>query len=410
MKTAVIRWVDRAIGRPICLALTLHRRFCCIFRKEIADYTKPSRILFIKLVEQGSTVLAYPALKKAASMVGRERLYFLVFKENRHILDILDVLPPENIIEIDSKGFLNFIFSSIRALIRIRRQGIDTVVDMEFFSRGPAILSYLSGAKIRVGFHLFTCEGPYRGDLFTHRLMYNPYLHMRILFASLVEALNHKAPSENMPMAFKVPDVPDDMPRFLPTGKEKQSLIEKIERVKKSALGRPIILLNPDIGDLLMVRRWPEENYIKLARIILKEFPQATIIITGTKEEDGRSGAMAAEIGNAVSLAGQTSLRELLTLYCISDVLVTSDSGPGHFSVLTPIRSVILFGPETARLYGEEVPDKISVASDLICSPCVNVYNHRKPPCEAGTCLNQIKPESVLTKLKPFLKSTLHLR
>jgi len=38
--------------------------------------------------------------------------------------------------------------------------------------------------------------------------------------------------------------------------------------------------------------------------------------------------------------------------YNISAVLVTNDSGPAHFSAITPIRSIVLFGPETPRLYG----------------------------------------------------------
>jgi ADP-heptose:LPS heptosyltransferase len=33
------------------------------------------------------------------------------------------------------------------------------------------------------------------------------------------------------------------------------------------------------------------------------------------------------------------TLRDLLVLYTLADVLVTNDSGPGHFSSLTPIRA-----------------------------------------------------------------------
>ena len=68
----------------------------------------------------------------------------------------------------------------------------------------------------------------------------------------------------------------------------------------------------------------------------------------------GCASAIGAE--RAVSFAGQTTLRELLTLYTIADVLVTNDSGPAHFASLTPVHTVVLFGPETPRLFGSLAP------------------------------------------------------
>ena len=44
------------------------------------------------------------------------------------------------------------------------RNGIDTVIDLELFSRFTALLTGLSGADRRVGFHRFHNEGLYRGE------------------------------------------------------------------------------------------------------------------------------------------------------------------------------------------------------------------------------------------------------
>ena len=57
----------------------------------------------MKLAEQGSTVLAYPAICKAIIQVGRENVYLVVFKENRFILDLMGVIP---------EGALRAMFSS----------------------------------------------------------------------------------------------------------------------------------------------------------------------------------------------------------------------------------------------------------------------------------------------------------
>ena len=71
-----------------------------------------------------------------------------------------------------------FVIDFLRALAAMRRRGIDTVIDMEFFSRASAIFAFLSGATTRAGLHRFTGELPYRGDLMTHRVQYNPHLHI----------------------------------------------------------------------------------------------------------------------------------------------------------------------------------------------------------------------------------------
>ncbi len=404
LNQSVIRWIDRNVGRLLCFLLTLHRKLCALLKPSTSRGKKCSKIIFIKLIEQGSTVLAASALKKAADLVGKENLFFLVFRKNRPILDILDIVPPSNIIEIEISSAMGFMVSTANGLRSIRKKKIDASIDMEFFSRGSAILSYLSGASKRVGLHLFSGDGPYRGDLFTHRLLYNPYMHVQQFFISMVDALSHDVP-EKGPMVFETPGKYPELPSFNPSEKDKASLIQKIEAIKQSPMRKPIIILNPNTSDLLPIRMWPTENFIRLGKMLFEKMPESTIIITGAPEEMEKGDIIASKIGNAVSLSGRTSLKELLVMYSISDVLVTNDSGPAHFSTLTPIKSVILFGPETPLLYGQLKKSSTVMAPDLVCSPCVNVYNHRSSPCDNAVCLRSIKPEDVYEKVISMLQS-----
>ena len=78
-------------------------------------------------------------------------------------------------------------------MLQVRKIGIDAVVDMEFLTRFSAILTFTTGAKSRVGFHTFFGDGPYRGDLMTHRLLYNPHLHTSQMFEAMVEALDPRS-------------------------------------------------------------------------------------------------------------------------------------------------------------------------------------------------------------------------
>src|SRR5437868_14600762 len=205
---STLQHTDRRIGAPLCAILTVFRR--------IFESTNPRgphrvrRILFVKFAEQGSTVLAYPAIRRATEMVGRENVYFVVFKDNRFILDAMEIIPEGNVITIATRSLFGLAASALRAVLRVRKIGIDAVVDMEFLTRFSAILTFMTGAKSRVGFHTFFGDGPYRGDLMTHRLLYNPHLHTSQMFEAMVEALTRDPsvlprfdfrPSENQPLA-----------------------------------------------------------------------------------------------------------------------------------------------------------------------------------------------------------------
>src|SRR5881396_3306688 len=238
---------DRWVGVPLCAILTLLRRiFECARRPRGPHQVR--RILFVKFAEQGSTVLAYPAIRRAIEMVGRENVYFVVFEDNRFILDVMEIIPDGNVITIATKSLFGLATCALRAVLRVRKIGIDAVVDMEFLTRFSAILTFTTGAKSRVGFHTFFGDGPYRGDLMTHRLLYNPHLHTSETFRSMVEALKHD--SRDLPrLAVQLPEAEPAPPRFKPTVEE----IQTVQRMVQQALGanRKLVLLNPNASDLL---------------------------------------------------------------------------------------------------------------------------------------------------------------
>src|SRR5207245_1577555 len=80
----------------------------------------PQRILFLKLTEQGATVLACDALRVAAERVGAENVYFCVFAENRWVLDVLELLPAANVLPIRSDRCPWFVIGVLRLLRRVR--------------------------------------------------------------------------------------------------------------------------------------------------------------------------------------------------------------------------------------------------------------------------------------------------
>ena len=407
MKPKTIRNIDLWLGKPICFKLTCLRRFLEIFSPREKPMPPVRKILFIKLIEQGATVLAHDAVRRALEMVGRENVFFLVFEENSAVLEIMDMLPRENILKIRNRGFVIFVGDLFRKLRIIRRQSIDAVVDMEFFARASAIIAFLTGAKRRVGLHRFTSELPYRGDLMTHRVQYNSYLHTTVAYSLLVETLN--MPPDEIPMPKKTIAFSPTHPPFFQANPEELKLFSRaLEReglnVKK---GAPVILLNPNAGDMLPLRKWPLENFFSLGTAILRDYPEARLVITGAPEEEAAADKLCLRWASprVINLAGKTTLRELLILYTLADVLVTNDSGPAHFASLTDIRSIVLYGPETPKLFGAIGANSHVLYANLACSPCVNAFNHRFSPCADNLCMKSISPEEVYEKVNDLLRA-----
>jgi len=86
----------------------------------------------------------------------------------------------------------------------------------------------------------------------------------------------------------------------------------------------------------------------------------------------------------------------------MATLMVTNDSGPGHFAAVTDMPTFVIFGPETPALYGS-LGNFTPIYAGLACSPCVSAANHRKTPCHDNVCLQVITPEHVLESIRPYL-------
>ena len=124
--------------------------------------------------------------------------------------------------------------------------------------------------------------------------------------------------------------------------------------------------------------------------------------LTGAPDEERAAQALAAKVGSprCFSLAGKTTLRQLLVLYGLAEVLVTNDSGPAHFATLTPIDVVTLFGPETPDLFASPSPRNHVCWAGIVCSPCVSAYNDRRSACRNNACMQRITVDQVCAQVQ----------
>lgn len=403
MNADFMRFIDRRLGVPVCLALSCVHGLRKIFSKP-RFIKNPNKFLFIELSEMGSILLAYSLFKKTKECFPDAEFYFLTFKENRKALDILDIIPEKNVMTISSNNFFSLLGTTISALWKLRRKKINVAVDMELFGRFTAILSYLSRAKNRVGYFRYHNEGLYRGNFLTHKVAYNPHLHMAHNLLSLIYAVSSSP--EDVPLS-KTQVLEKDIivPKRRIADNARKMLLKKIEDENENITkAKKIILLNPNASDIVPLRRWPLENYTELAKLLLQH-EGVCIIITGIESERKDVDIICDAVSHerCINFAGKTTFFELIDLYNIADVLITNDSGPVHFSSMTDIKTFAFFGPETPKLYGPLGKNCRVFYSNYACSPCVSAFNHRKSPCSDNKCLKAISVMEVYNEVKQIL-------
>ena len=389
--------IDYWLGRPLCAALSLLR--ATVWRDR-APCGAPKKVLFIKLEEQGALVLAADAFRRAAALVGEENVYCCLFEKNRPILDLLGIVRPENVLTIDTRSPVAALQGAWGVIRAARRLGIDAIIDMEGFARMSAAFAFLCGGTRRVGVHRFTGEAPYRGDLMTHRVAYSPYVHAANHFSALVEALTLDPAAAPMPKALP-PEVPWEAPRFAPD----EALLARV-RTKIPPGSGPLLIFTPNSSDVLRLRKWAMTNYLGIGRLLIAQIPGCRIVFTGLESERAActEAAMALGLPGTANLAGQLTLAELCALFVLGDVLVTNDSGPGHFAAMTPIHQVVLFGPETPRLYGPLGSRTRVLYKPTACSPCLTAFNHRVSACQDNVCIQMISVDEVLAEILACLR------
>jgi ADP-heptose:LPS heptosyltransferase len=404
VKVDTMRKVDYYAGIPLCLLATLLVRLSGLFRASRA--LRPRRVLFIELSEMGSAILVDPAMKKMRREAGAE-LYFAIFAGNAASLRLLGTVPAANVFTIREQGLVPLAVDTLRFLLWTRRHRIDTVIDLELFSRYSALLTGLSGASNRIGFHAFHNEGLYRGDLLTRRVALNPHMHIAKNFVALVNAA--LAEREELPFSKTlIPDAEIRLDRASVSDRQRREMQTRIrqEYAAYDPKRHRVVLINPNASDLLPQRRWMPQHFVAVMRALLADYPDLVVLITGAPGERDEAEGLRGQVGDrrCINFCGRVVLDELPALYDVSALMLSNDSGPGHFSAVTGLRTFVIFGPETPRLYGS-LGNSTPIYAGLACSPCVSASNHRKTPCRDNVCLQLIQPDPVLEHLRGALNA-----
>ena len=181
---------------------------------------------------------------------------------------------------------------------------------------------------------------------------------------------------------------------------------EEVAAAKKKfdldAVSNVILGLNPG-AEYGPAKRWPVERFIATVKEIQTK-TNCTWILFGGKNDAKFTRQIQSAFGNGqdvFSLAGKTSLRELMSLLKCCRVFLTNDTGPMHVAAALDVPVVAIFGSTSPELTGPVSSDDSRnhiLASDAPCSPCFL----RECPIDFR-CMNGIGVERVIQAVNASL-------
>ena len=404
MHPDTMRLIDRWAGVPLCFVTGVWSWIKSARKSKSDNYTKqdsPEIIVFIGLAEIGALVVAYPAIQEARKQYPNSRVCFITAPAGLQTLELMGFEQEE--ILLMSMSSLSGMFLD---LIKIRKnfsgKNVSAIV-LEPFTRISALLTVWIGASQRIGCFRFYNEGSYIGHLLTHRLVYNSHLHASQTYFALAKALSEPISTQPL-LKEKIPSQMWNRLKINIQEDDQKALQNRLKLEYADAALEKIILLNANASDIVPLRKWPMDSFVELGRKLL-ENSTINIILTGSIEEQQICEVLLREINpdRVINFAGKTTFKELITLYSISDLLITNDSGPVHFASTTDIPILALFGPETPKIFGPISPNAKVISMELACSPCISVFNQKKSSCNDNQCMKQISVHMVLSEAQKIL-------
>ncbi len=162
----------------------------------------------------------------------------------------------------------------------------------------------------------------------------------------------------------------------------------------------PLVVLHPGCGAMKRSggmgqeggKNWSWQYWVALAVTIREAVPDALLVFTGSGDERELTERICAQAGGGaglVSLAGRTTMRELLAVQSLASSGIATNTGASHTAMAVGCPLVSIFGNHDPRLF---------TASSFGWGACHTV---RGADMEAGSVakedspVNRIKPETV---------------
>ena len=148
-----------------------------------------------------------------------------------------------------------------------------------------------------------------------------------------------------------------------------------------------------------IVRRWPIENYVGLARDLLNRGWEV-VLLGGADDNWVKPHFSDLTVTDCI---GTLSLPEVISVCDTCDGVVSHDTGPLHLAGLSQACLVGIFGPTDPASFLPRRPFVVGIwgGQGFACRPCYDGRNFA--PCHFNGCMHQVSPELALRELDRLL-------
>ncbi|MFN3480645.1 MAG: putative lipopolysaccharide heptosyltransferase III [Thermodesulfovibrionales bacterium] len=397
-------------------------------------FTDIRRILVIKLRHIGDVLLTSPVFRALKETFPEAEVSVLVNGGTEEVLSgnpfIKEIITFDR--EIKKAPFVERYKEEIRFLREIRKRSFDMTVDLTGGDRA-AILSFLSGARYRIGWE--SRKGLIgKRHLYTH--LFRPDGRRHMVLQNLDVVRHFGIDTEDRSVNFFIPD---DARAFVKEIFKKNNLQSSSWLGGTSArLGaglQPIVHIHPTSRWLF--KCWKDEYMAEIIRWLIDN--NAIVIVTSSpdRREMEKTKKILSLLRDSpdsifspvnlrqppspithhpsriIDLCGKTTIKQLAAISEASDLFLGVDSAPMHIAAAVGTPVIALFGPTGAYSWGpwdnsDGGRSKVNglrskhivIQRDWECVPC------GKDGCNGtkiSRCLEDIRPDEVIAHLSLHL-------
>lgn len=334
-------------------------------------------ILVIKMSAMGDVILITGTLKALKEKFPKARIYCLVGKDFKKVLQNCPYI--ESLIIYDDKHKDKGWWRLWKLSKKLRRFHFDAVIDLQN-NRRSHMLSFFSFPKESYGF-----DNKKWSFLLSHRIKnlnkgLPPVEHQFEVLASLGMSYSKDVKLE-----------------LWPTKKDRQYVQELLDE-EYMGNSKHIVGINISASLKWKTKNWPLEYIARLCDLLSQK--NIRVILTGMdKDKPLAQEILSLTKAKPANWVGKTDIVQLAALIERCSAYVTPDSAPMHVAAAVNTPFVAFFGPTSSVRHLPPASQFFVFEKKPSCAPCYSSV------CKIKThsCMKDIKPEEVFKKIEGIM-------
>ncbi len=349
------------------------------------------RILIIRLSAIGDVVRTLPAVNALRERFPTAHIAWVVEEKARDVLVHQPEIDETIVFQrnrwkkalLNPLGFLRTTGEVYRFVRELRGRHYDVAFDFHGILKS-GLISYMSGAKERVGFDRGYCKE--WNHLFNNRKV-----------SPRSNRINRFERNFSLLGPLGLDGVRGDVD--LHVSQEDMEYVDQFFLGRRPGMSGPLVAIHPGTSSKTTYKRWSPTKYTELADRLVEEL-KVSVLFTWGPGERAMVDEVRARMRRDSMVAPETrSLKQLAEIFRRCSVYVGNDTGPMHIASLVKTPVVGIFGPTDPIVNAPyEGTPHIIVRKDLSCSPC------RNRGCKDVECMKAISSQDVFEAAKMLLE------